>query len=249
LFLKLSNPLARFIAITTILIIQPQQLLAATSVTISDNLVLKEVNDKALDVGFFSSKSNVDLPQGTHTLLVKYKDVFEDLDFAEERLVESDPFIIKFTLNNEKSLLLSTPEIKNLAAAEQFSHMPEIILADQKGKSLVLELVKYDDYKLANKVNLAVNYLVSEQATEKPINDKVSDLAVTSEQTSFDSSEVDAQAAVNTKTNEIETKVNLNQAFNKQVTNHIKTGPMLKYWWKKASDEEKQDFIRFIKSQ
>jgi hypothetical protein len=243
------NFFGRFIVLVTLLFIQPQPILAATLLTISDNLVLKEVNDKVQDTNFFSNENTIELPQGRHTLLVKYKDVFEDLDFAEERLVESDPFIIEFSLTNEKALLLSTPEIKNLTAAERFSHMPEIVLTTQAGQSLALDLMKYEDYKLAKQVNLAVNQLVTQQPTATTLHNNLVESTSTAVQTSYDSSEVAVQEAINRKNIKIDTEVNLNQTFNKEVTNHISTVPMLKYWWKKASNEEKQDFIHFINSQ
>jgi uncharacterized protein YccT (UPF0319 family) len=220
---------------------------AESFLTVSDNLILKQVNDKDVDVGFFSTQNKINLVKGEHILLVKYKDVFEDLDFAEERLVESDLFIIKFRIKSDQILLLTTPAIKNLTAAEKFSRMPEVTITNQKGKSLVLDLMTYDDYKLAKKVNMAVNSLVTSQASDLQTNQKNVKTTVV-DKTSYDDSEVDAQAAANKEIDAVDTNINLNQAFNNKVTNNIDTLPMLKYWWKKASDQEKQGFINFIKS-
>ena len=65
----------------------------AVTLSVADNIELRELNDKRLDDGFFSgafsSHKNIQLSKGSHTLLIKYKDVYEDLDFAEERLIES----------------------------------------------------------------------------------------------------------------------------------------------------------------
>ena len=36
------------------------------------------------------------------------------------------------------------------------------------------------------------------------------------------------------------------QAFNNKVINKVDTVPMLKYWWQKASKDEKEDFLKFI---
>ncbi|MBU2894112.1 DUF2057 domain-containing protein [Colwellia sp. D2M02] len=218
---------------------------SAATLTISDNLVLKSVNDKPLDVGFFSTKSQVELTSGEQAILVKYKDVFEDLDFAEDRLVESDYFIAKFTLSQQKSLLLSTPKVKNLAAAEKFSHNPELILSDENNQTLVLELLTYDDYKLAQQVNQAVKTLAQE-----PVSQPVTPTANTVT-TAHDTPDVAAQVATaSTTNNELKrTENEVKQTFNNKVANHIETLPMLKYWWKKASDAEKQDFIRYIKTQ
>ena len=58
---------------------------SAATFNVSDNLIVSEVNDKSVDNGFMGKKSSFELSQGNHALIVRYKDVFEDLDFAEER--------------------------------------------------------------------------------------------------------------------------------------------------------------------
>ncbi len=56
----------------------------AASLTVTDNLVLRDVDDKAVEHGFLSKKQTIDLTQGEHALVIKYKDVFEDLDMGED---------------------------------------------------------------------------------------------------------------------------------------------------------------------
>jgi uncharacterized protein YccT (UPF0319 family) len=159
------------------------QILAAT-VNVSDNLIVSEVNDKTVDNSFISKKSSFELSQGNHALVVRYKDVFEDLDFAEERRVESQDFVVKFTITNQKELELSTIKIKNIAAADNFIKLPKLTLQDGQNNQLNLTLEKVADYKLAKQVNLAVNELslhpniktkssaltTSTLTTEKPVN-------------------------------------------------------------------------------
>ena len=72
------------------------------------------------------------LSQGKHVLVLKYKDVFEDLEFGEERLVKSDYFVVKFSVKNQQELLLSTSNIYDLAAAERFIKSPELNLSDER---------------------------------------------------------------------------------------------------------------------
>ena len=249
MFLTLLNFLARLIIITPLFISYSQPALSATSITISDNLVLKAVNDKSVGFNFFSTSNKIDLPQGKHTLLVKYKDVFEDLDFAEERLIESEKFIIKLTLTNEKSLSLSTPKIKNLAEAEGFSNRPEIILNNSKGNPLVIELVKYDDYKLAQQVNSAVNDLVTSPLSAKEVASENIGSLMSLTEINNDSVQNSLIAASNTTVNQHQDRVNKDPTFNNKVTSHIKTMSMLKYWWKKATEQEKQNFVDFIENQ
>ena len=207
----------------------------AVTLSIADNIELRELNDKRLGDGFFSgafsSYKNIQLSKGRHTLLIKYKDVYEDLDFAEERLIESELFIVKFTLVDQQQLKLFTPKIKDLLAAERFSQSPEIILVDENNSALVLQLEKYNDYKLAKQVEKVVTALpvngVVIKAAEKP--QKTTKLDVAS------------QESITYKGNE--------QAFNQQVLTHVNSLPMLKYWWKKASAQDKEDFILHIKGE
>jgi uncharacterized protein YccT (UPF0319 family) len=155
---------------------------SAATFNVSDNLIVSEVNDKSIDNGFIGKKSSFELKQGNHALVVRYKDVFEDIEFAEERRVESQDFVVKFTITDQQELELSTIKIKNLAAADSFIKSPKLTLHDEDNNQLNLTLEKVSDYKLAKQVNLAVNALasnksiptknspltISKMATEKP---------------------------------------------------------------------------------
>jgi len=206
---------ASFIFIALLLVSFISLTATATTLTISDNLVLRDVDDKAVEQGFFSKKQSITLSQGKHTLVLKYKDVFEDLDFAEERLVKSDYFVVKFSLGNQQELVLSTTEIKDLAAAEHFAKNPELILLDESKQEIVLALEKLSDYELAKQVTQVVTTLSA------PIDKARSHSEV---------------SAVNKK----------EQTFSKDVIKQVDAMPMLKYWWKKANQEEKANFRHFI---
>jgi len=199
------------------------QLLAAT-VNVSENLIISEVNDKAVDNGFIGQKSSFELNKGNHAFVVRYKDVFEDLDFAEERLVQSQDFVVKFTITDQKQLELSTIKIKNLAGAEYFVKSPKLILKDRNNNQLPLSLEKVADYKLAKQVDIAVNSLASKQVIQK----KSPVLATT--------------ATATTKSNTTVTKTSADNTLLQ-----INSLTMLKYWWQNASNDEKQRFKQFTK--
>lgn len=135
----------------------------AASVNVSENLIVSEVNDKSVNNDFIGHKSSFELNQGNHTLVVRYKDVFEDVDFFEDRVVESQEFVVKFTIADQQKLTLSTTKVKNLAAAEYFSKSPKLKLKDMHDNELNLTLEKVSDYKLAKQVDIAVNSLASKQ--------------------------------------------------------------------------------------
>lgn len=139
------------------------QALAAT-VNISDNLIVSEVNDRKVEKGFLENDISIELNKGTHALVVRYKDVFEDLDLAEERVVESQEFIVNFTITDENKLQLSTTEIKNLAAADRFVKSPELQLTDARNNHLELSLTQVADYKLARQVDKVVSAIAINKA-------------------------------------------------------------------------------------
>tara|TARA_R100001377_G_C3151939_1_gene96600 strand:- start:69 stop:734 length:666 start_codon:yes stop_codon:yes gene_type:complete len=185
----------------------------AASLTVTDNLVLRDVDDKAVEHGFLSKKQTIDLTQGEHALVIKYKDVFEDLDMGEDRLVKSDYFVVKLVVKNQQKLFLSTSKISDLASAERFAKNPELVLLDENKQEMVLELETLSDYKLGQQVTKVVTTLSS--------------------------------PAVIAQTNGT-TSTSGTQDFNNQVINKVDTVPMLKYWWQKASKDEKEDFLNFI---
>lgn len=185
----------------------------AASLTVTDNLVLRDVDDKAVEHGFLSKKQTIDLTQGEHALVIKYKDVFEDLDMGEDRLVKSDYFVVKLVVKNQQELFLSTSKISDLASAERFAKNPELVLLDENKQEMVLELETLSDYKLGQQVTKVVTTLSSP-----------------------------AVIAQNNGT----MGISGTQDFNNQVINKVDTVPMLKYWWQKASKDEKEDFLKFI---
>ncbi len=144
------------------------QALAAT-VHVSNNLVVSEVNDREIESGFLDNEASFELAKGTHALVIRYKDVFEDLIVAADTVVESQDFIIKFTIAVQQKLKLSTVKINSLEAAERFSKSPRLQLVDSRNNQLEISLERVSDYKLAKQVDKAVhariNQNISPQAT------------------------------------------------------------------------------------
>jgi len=141
------------------------QALAAT-VNVSDNLIVNEVNDKVVDHKLMDQKRTFELNQGNHAIIVRYKDVFENLDMGDESLVESQPFVVRFTVTDQEQLALNTITIKNLAAAEKFTKSPELNLKDEHNNEVNLTLEQVDEYKLAKQVDLVVNSLAVTKVIE-----------------------------------------------------------------------------------
>jgi len=188
---------------------------SAAKLTVTDNLIIRDIDDKAIEQGFLSKTQTVELTQGQHTVVIKYKDVFEDLDMGEERLVKSDYFVVKFSVENQQTLLLSTIKISDLAQAERFVRTPELTLLDENKQSLVLALETLSDYELSKQVTKVVTTL-------------------------------SAPVVVTKNNSQITSVTKETQDFNQKIINEVDAVPMLKFWWNKASQDEKENFLHFI---
>lgn len=194
----------------------------ATTLNVADNLIVSEINDSNVDHGYIGNKSSFELEQGNHALLVRYKDVFEDLDFYEERVVESKDFVVKFTITNQKELTLNTIKIKSLKDAETFVQAPQLKLQDSDtSNQLNISLEKVEDYKLAKQVDIAVNALSPKSKVQSGLPTKQQSQAFPAQ----------IKTAPVLKTVNTATQVN--------------ALTMLKYWWNNASTVEKQRFKQF----
>lgn len=196
----------------------------ATTLSVSENLVVIEVDNKVVEHGLLSKKSTFTLNKGKHALIVFYKDVFEDLDFAEDRVVKSKNFVVKFNVTNEKQLKLSTIAIQNLAQAEAFSKSPELIIKDERKKQIGIELDNVSDYKIAQQVDIAVSTFASKQPIKKDKEPTLAKMDPISEQIS--ATDIKRQSS--------------------NTLPQVKSLTMLKYWWINASDQEKKHFKQYI---
>ncbi|MDP7592724.1 MAG: DUF2057 family protein [Litorilituus sp.] len=188
----------------------------ATHLIVADNLIIVEVNEKVVKHGFIGNKSSFRFSQGKHAIVVKYKDVFEDVDLGQERVIESQAFVVKFTVTNQQQLRLNTRNIQNLKQAEKFSKSPQLSLVDENNKVQVVSLAKVSDYKLAKQVNQAVTSLVESKKNPQHM---IADLP-----------EVHRHQA---KQNH---QVSTSDPF------AVNSLAMLQYWWNKSSLEQKRQF-------
>jgi len=196
----------------------------AATLKVSDNLIVSKVDDQSIKHGFLGKKSEFELAQGSHAIILRYKDVFEDLDFAEERVVESKEFVVKFTISKEEQLNLETKIIKDLAQAQSFAKSPKLKLISDYNEYLVVELQTVADYKLAKQVHFAVNTLASKQEIKK------------SKESILTKPTAASALAVITPSNQ--------KANNTLI--QVNSLAMLKYWWQNASDKEKKHFKNHI---
>lgn len=194
----------------------------AATLTHSDNLEIRDIDDQVVEHGFFSKNKTFELKPGEHTIVLKYKDVFEDIEFAEDRVVKSDYFVVKFTVKNEQSLFLTTTPIRDLAAAQRFISAPELMMLNQNKQQLFLALEKLSDFELAKQVTKVVTS-ISMLENNKLLNE---------------------QKHINNKPTLEHT-----EELDKKILNEVDAVAMLKYWWGKATTEQKASFLQYIENE
>ncbi len=212
--------------------------LFAAQLKVADNLEVKELNGKSIAQGFFKHNRDLQLSSGKQALVVRYKDVFEDEDLGQDRVIESDYFVILFNVTMQKELRLKTAKVNSIEQAERFSYAPEVVLHDGKNNALQLSLENYKDYQLTREVNKVIVNLP----------DEVTQLAEKSSQTQvIQSSNELADDVANDNVSSEATQIS-SLPSNEQVLSKVDSLPMLKYWWQKASAQDKQAFLQFIKT-
>lgn len=204
----------------------------ATTLKVSENLIVSHINNKAVEHGFISNSSEFSLEPGQHALTLHYKDVFEDFTIAEHRVVNSKDFVAIFNVDEQKSLTLRTPKIKNLAQADQFSRSPTLILLDENNQQLNIAFENVADYKISEQVEQAITTYTEQQAISHE--NLKNSMPQSAEPT------VVKQANNSTLTDESHKKLHINQLI------QIDALPMLKYWWQNASDTEKKLFKHYM---
>lgn len=201
--------------------------LSAATLNVADALIVSSIDDKTVEHGFIGSKSTFTLQQGEHALIVRYKDVYEDLDFAEERVIESKAFVVTFSLVAEQQLTLDTVAITDLVQAERFAKNPKLKLIDENDKQVAFKLVDVAEYKLVQQVNIAVTSLKTNAATSNLVSP-----ANTAQQQALS-----VQPAVNIKQT---------MAPENNISAQVNALTMLKFWWQKASEADKEQFKLFL---
>jgi len=208
---------------------------SATKLVVEDSLMVKEIDNQVVSQGFLSQKTVFELTSGDHAVVLKYKDVYEDLDFGDEELVESPLFVVKFTTNNQGKITIKTPKIRNLKVAKHYAKMPEVLVSDSKQKQLSVEHQTYTEYKTEQEVST----VLAQIAKAAP---------VVTRGTSIQPMEKTViQALVLSKVGKA-SKVEKVKKVKTQSAKPMNNLSMLEYWWQQASDEEKAIFKQQIKT-
>jgi uncharacterized protein YccT (UPF0319 family) len=180
------------------------------------------VDGNIYDPGLFSSKSQLKLKPGRHQLVIKYLE-FLEINSEDFEKVQSDPFMISFTVEAGKNYHIPFKNFRTVSAADSFATKPTVYVMEKStNKAIEVE----HSYRVKDDAYLA--------GFESTSTNKTATATATTSKKTTGTSPPTAQA---TKT---QAAVATTQKNNKALE-------MLHYWWQEADAEQKQIFLDSLK--
>lgn len=104
----------------------------AASLNFSEELVPLKVGERTIEHSLFSRKDQVEVPQGTYFVELKYKDLYE-IDYDSHQTIESEPFVIKVVVDDANAdYAISMKRAENIAGAKQYVAAPYVDISKNK---------------------------------------------------------------------------------------------------------------------
>jgi len=100
----------------------------AASLKIPESFDVLRIDGKKYDKSFFSLDKQLELSLGEHTLELQYNEYFEDPDDDGHVFINSDPFLITFTISDNQNLLLSRPPFDDESSAIRYAEQPTVFI-------------------------------------------------------------------------------------------------------------------------
>ncbi len=207
---------------------------AKTTLIAPEALLIKEVDGKKVSKSFFDKTTKVELAKGSHVVVLQYEDIFENLEisFDSYDTIKSKKFMIKFVVENQQQVMISTPEIGNLAAAKEFVQSPKVLLVDEKKQKVPFSYQSFARYK-AKKELAEMKALANESTVSAP--KVVPNVTI--------AAPVSMNMPSSTASTQASTQTLVKAPKNAQMPQSLS---MLKFWWNNASKKEQQIFKTFI---
>ncbi len=213
-------------------------LLLFTSQSYANTLVVPalfevlKVDGKKFDSGFFRTEQSIKLVNGQHVILLRYEELFEDMENDDHTIVKSEPFVVMFNINQVPLKLVAKPNIDE-ADALKFIEKPKVSLVDKNNTpvnstTMLLSEFEQDQFQqvLAEKV-VKASAMNDNKASVKTNHSKPT-IAANVNTMSDSKSSTNKEA----KVQPVSSNVQDSRALD-----------MLNYWWQQASAEQKQMFI------
>ena len=184
-----------------------------------DTVLIKYIDNDEMGMSDIGLKQSYDIKAGRHTFLVEYADIFNTGDGNFDKVV-SRPAKVTFVAEPGKRYQIQNPLHKNLADAKQFAENPEFFVVELPSKTRVPATVELSRPRsFFQKLSL-----------NKPAYEFASDRVPTSPGEAMPAG-VDTGSA---------------GASKGEGLSHLQ---MLQYWWKNASQAERDAFLQWTKQQ
>lgn len=212
--------IASFILLTSLLSFS---CLAETQLEIAEAFNVRAVNGKLYSKGLFSQTRKLKLKPGLNLIALEYEEVFENDDGENFDIIKSDTFILKVYLKRNQDYRQRYTRPHNASAARRYRLNPvfEIIEFDRKNNRQLN--IKFEMQPLAA-AGGSDSFLISKTRAGK--------------KSTLDLSHPNRNKSKHSNKEVIPEK-SLMQTDAK--SNAVR---MLEYWWKQATPEEREAFLR-----
>jgi uncharacterized protein YccT (UPF0319 family) len=199
----------------------------ADQLTISKDFNILSINGQKFSSSFLGRKDTIELTNGAQNIELQYE-VFYDVGFDDHEKVTSKPFAIQFNTVGE-DLKIDYTKPANPKLAEPYAAKPSFKILTEAGKVVP---VQFGQIQTSSSSGLLSFF--SGGASEKE------EVSSTSDQIP---SEQKTEILNESKYHEIKSTSTPSEKQNTEESEHL---IQLRYWWQKASVDERQIFMREI---
>ena len=207
-----------FISICCLVLFQLSFVSYANEIYIPSSITVLSVNGKVHSLNFFSTSTTLTVESGKNSIVLQYKELFEDDENDDHATIKSKPFIVIFTIENDDDLVLTHENIIDEERARLFVKQPTVDIYSSKGDKLNIYLKDYDLYQ----AEVMYKHTQHQSSFAKVVNNNESSM----------------------QNNHFVQKANVTNGKNAGGNDYALT--MLKYWWNQASKDQKEQFQLII---
>lgn len=190
----------------------------ASEIKIPANIKVLQVNDRQYSASIFDRSSTHALNIGHNRLHLQFKELVEDVENDDHTTIYSKPFVVLLTLESSKHLTLLVPTFEHEKQVRAYAKKPTIAVVDEKQAHVEFSLSHLNSFQV-------------QQGAKQVLNDKQNTLhTLNVEQTIPDD-------------NQKQTDHIIQYSDSVHYSNDNMPLEMLRYWWQKASNRQKSEFI------
>ncbi|GAA5188970.1 DUF2057 domain-containing protein [Ferrimonas gelatinilytica] len=212
--------------------------LNAASLTIPLEFEFLAVNGEPIGTSMFKHKDNLNLVPGENRVALRYKDLVRETLGDGHSRVNSNPFVITFTIGaEEKYHLAAASAIRDLDQARRFADNPQVVLTDGKGNPMefAMALTQGEDPGLLERMTGSDGPDLEEQAIAATATGGALAAAADTQSASAEPFKADSKPS---------------EAATAPVTaDPANPEAMLKYWWQQADEPTRKAFMSWAVQQ